>query len=212
MYLNVCIYCNTFSWARVLCDLDRISFSRKRFIKVVVLHIQRVSFFTFYIRMTDEQLNHLTNNDTTSIISPIKSLKGLIKEEQPWLVPFPLEHPKRKQNYIRTAKYTLLTFIPLQFYYQFSKSYNLYFLLAALTVFYGASSLSPVTQILPLVIVFTFSAGKEAIEDYSRSTSDNNANKEQYSVIRNGIIEKIDSMNITKGDIFYLEKGWSFKV
>lgn len=155
--------------------------------------------------MPDDQLVNLTHHDTNStrrLTKPSTALK-----DEHWIVPFPLSNQKKHQNFIRTAKYTLATFIPLQFYYQFRKFYNLFFLLAALTVFYGASSLSPVTQILPLCVVFTFSAGKEAIEDYARSSSDKKANKEEYAIIKDGVIIKIPSMHLKKGDIFYIEKG-----
>lgn len=110
------------------------------------------------------------SEESNSPPSPVpgKEIKPA-KEESPWGVPFPLDQKiPTNQNSIRTAKYTFLTFFPLQIKFQFSKSYNLYFLVAALTVFTGFSSLSPINQILPLCIVFFFSAGKEAIEDYAR--------------------------------------------
>lgn len=123
---------------------------------------------------------------------------------------FPLpSHPKKNQNYIRTAKYTLLTFLPLQFWFQFKKPYNLYFLLSALTGLSGASSLSPITLTVPLLIVFAFAAGKEAIEDYARSKSDKRANIESFTLVRNGLNTTVRSQDIARGDCIYIQKGIS---
>jgi phospholipid-transporting ATPase len=65
---------------------------------------------------------------------------------------------------------------------------------------------------MPLIFVFVFSAGKEAIEDYARYAADTRANNVPYSIIRNGTIHKELSMNIRPGDIFYVEKGEKFPV
>jgi hypothetical protein len=83
-------------------------------------------------------------------------------------VPFPIRSKKRntKPNYIRTTKYTVLTFLPLNLYFQFSRVYNVYFLLGALSTLGGTSSISPASMILPLLIVLLFSAIKDAYEDY----------------------------------------------
>ncbi|KAJ3078113.1 hypothetical protein HK102_004725, partial [Quaeritorhiza haematococci] len=80
----------------------------------------------------------------------------------------PTGTPRRTKptNYIRTTKYTLLTFIPLNLYFQFKRFYNLYFLLGALSVFFGFSSLSPLFQVFPLLVVLFFAAVKDGIEDY----------------------------------------------
>lgn len=91
-------------------------------------------------------------------------------------VQFPPQTFIRNQNNIRTTKYSILTFIPLNLYFQFKRFYNLYFLLGALSVFLGYSSLSIASQIAPLLIVLTFSAAKEAIEDYNRYKQDSISN------------------------------------
>jgi phospholipid-transporting ATPase len=77
-------------------------------------------------------------------------------------------HSTKKSNYIRTTKYTLLTFLPLNLYFQFSRVYNVYFLLGALSTLGGTSSISPASMIVPLLIVLLFSAIKDAYEDYVR--------------------------------------------
>lgn len=81
------------------------------------------------------------------------------------------KHSTKKSNYIRTTKYTVLTFLPLNLYFQFSRVYNVYFLLGALSTLGGTSSISPASMILPLLIVLLFSAIKDAYEDYVRIIS-----------------------------------------
>ncbi|KAJ3045236.1 hypothetical protein HDV00_011108 [Rhizophlyctis rosea] len=130
-------------------------------------------------------------------------------DENMYTVNFPVAHElyHKKSNYIRTTKYTLLTFLPLNLYQQFGRFYNIYFLIGALLVLTKVSGLSPVTQIFPLVVVLAFAAAKEAIEDYSRYKSDRTANNVPCTVIRGGQKQEILSMNIQPGDIMYLEKG-----
>lgn len=104
----------------------------------------------------------------------------------PWQATFPSRKFHKNSNNIRTTKYTLLTFIPVFLFSQFSRFYNFYFLLGALTVFYGSSSLSPFSLVAPLIIVLAFSAVKEIIEDYSRYTSDRDANGAPVRLLRHG--------------------------
>ncbi|KAI9205923.1 uncharacterized protein BJ171DRAFT_500123 [Polychytrium aggregatum] len=113
----------------------------------------------------------------------------------------------KASNYIRTTKYTLLSFLPLTLYYQFHRFYNIYFLLGALSVISKVSSLSPITQISPLIFVLGFTAAKEAIEDYSRYKADKEANNQQVFVIRDGQKLSISSMNVQRGDVIFMEKG-----
>ena len=123
------------------------------------------------------------------------------------IIPFPPVKRKTGQNYIRTTKYTLLSFLPLNVYYQFNRFYNIYFLLGALSVISGASSLSPFSQIFPLVVVFTFTAMKEGIEDYARYTADKSANEQEYDVERDGKVVRVAAKDIQSGEIILLRKG-----
>lgn len=87
-------------------------------------------------------------------------------------------------NSIRTAKYSILTFIPLNLFTQFSKASNLYFLLIAymqtvkrISITGGKSMMS-----LPLGAVVTISMIKDAYEDYQRHKSDNEENSKKSQV------------------------------
>ncbi|KAJ3219341.1 hypothetical protein HDU67_001560 [Dinochytrium kinnereticum] len=144
----------------------------------------------------------------------VEEASGPAGDENPWEVkfPYPASSFRKGSNYIRTTKYTLLTFLPLNLYFQFRRFYNLYFLAGALSVFYGSSSLSPVSQIAPLVIVLAFAAVKDAIEDYWRYQSDREANNYTAKVLKNGVKQDVLAMNINPGDIIYVVKGEKFPV
>nr|CAI5827527.1 unnamed protein product [Callosobruchus analis] len=76
-------------------------------------------------------------------------------------------------NKIRTAKYTLITFLPIFLFEQFRKWSNVFFLLIALLQ--QVPDLSPTgryTTIIPLTFIMTVSAVKEIIEDVKRQRDD----------------------------------------
>jgi len=77
-------------------------------------------------------------------------------------------------NSIRTAKYSLLTFFPMNLYTQFSKAANLYFLLIAYMQTIKSISISGGKSVmaLPLSVIVIISMVKDAYEDYQRHASD----------------------------------------
>ena len=80
---------------------------------------------------------------------------------------------KFRSNYIRTTKYTALSFVPLGIAYQFLRFSNCYFLLVViLSCISIISPISPITAINPFVFVLVVSMIREGFEDYSRYKSD----------------------------------------
>jgi magnesium-transporting ATPase (P-type) len=72
-------------------------------------------------------------------------------------------------NFIRTTKYTLLTFVPKNLFEQFRRVSNFYFLIVVIIQLVPSiSPLIPITSILPLVFVLVVTAIKEALEDFVR--------------------------------------------
>ena len=69
-------------------------------------------------------------------------------------------------NYIRTTKYTFLTFLPLSIFYQYLKLANCYFLFLSILSCLNFSPWEPVTQITPTVTVIIVSIMREAYEDF----------------------------------------------
>ncbi|KAK1791533.1 hypothetical protein P4O66_013537, partial [Electrophorus voltai] len=80
-------------------------------------------------------------------------------------------------NGIRTTKYTLLTFIPKNLFEQFHRVANLYFLfLAMLNWIPVVEAFQREITMIPLVVVLTVIALKDAMEDYRRYCYDQRIN------------------------------------
>lgn len=81
-------------------------------------------------------------------------------------------------NKIVTAKYTPLTFVPLNLATQFSKAQNVYFLLIAFMQTVKKISISGGKSVmsLPLGFIVMVSMIKDAFEDHQRHKSDNEEN------------------------------------
>ena len=101
-------------------------------------------------------------------------------------------------NYIRTTKYTLLTFLPLSILYQYMKLANCYFLLLCfLTCIPSISPWAPSTQIGPTIFVLLISIIREGYEDIKRYRSDTRTNRQMVSkIMENGTTINIDSSQI----------------
>ncbi|KAF2745876.1 phospholipid-translocating P-type ATPase [Sporormia fimetaria CBS 119925] len=81
------------------------------------------------------------------------------------------------RNKIRTAKYTPISFIPKNLYFQFHNIANMYFLfIIILGIFpiFGASN--PALNSVPLIVILAVTAVKDAIEDWRRTVLDNELN------------------------------------
>uniref|UniRef100_A0A673C8R9 Phospholipid-transporting ATPase n=1 Tax=Sphaeramia orbicularis TaxID=375764 RepID=A0A673C8R9_9TELE len=73
---------------------------------------------------------------------------------------------KYATNAIKTSKYNFFTFLPLNLFEQFQRIANAYFLfLLVLQVIPAISSLSWFTTVVPLVLVLTVTAAKDATDD-----------------------------------------------
>lgn len=71
-------------------------------------------------------------------------------------------------NYVRTTKYTPVTFVPKALFEQFRRVANVYFLVCAVLSFTSLSPYSAVSTVLPFVLVVGFTMGKELLEDWRR--------------------------------------------
>ncbi|KAF7708227.1 phospholipid-transporting ATPase ID isoform X2 [Silurus meridionalis] len=111
-------------------------------------------------------------------------------------------------NCIMTSKYNIVNFLPVNLFEQFQEVANTYFLfLLILQLIPQISSLSWFTTIVPLVLVLSITAVKDATDDYFRHKSDNQVNNRQSQVLINGILQKEKWMNVTVGDIIKLENN-----
>ncbi|KAL7978089.1 hypothetical protein Chor_005076 [Crotalus horridus] len=111
-------------------------------------------------------------------------------------------------NCIKTSKYNVITFLPINLFEQFQEVANTYFLfLLILQLIPQISSLSWFTTIVPLVLVLTITAVKDATDDYFRHKSDNQVNSRHSQLLINGILQQEQWMNVRVGDIIKLENN-----
>ncbi|XP_078283641.1 putative phospholipid-transporting ATPase IM [Rhinoraja longicauda] len=109
-------------------------------------------------------------------------------------------------NRIKTSKYNIITFLPINLFEQFQRVANAYFLfLLLLQLIPHISSLSWFTTIVPLVLVLTITAVKDATDDYFRYKSDNQVNNRQSQVLIDGKLQNEKWMNVRVGDVIKLE-------
>lgn len=105
-------------------------------------------------------------------------------------------------NYIKTTKYTPLTFIPKSLYQQFQNYANIYFLIVAIIQSIPIiSPLNPVSSVVPLLFVIFVSMIKEAFEDFNRYKSDLIINSDKTHIIKNDKIIETLWKDIKVGDI-----------
>ncbi|KAM8865930.1 phospholipid-transporting ATPase ID-like [Synchiropus picturatus] len=115
---------------------------------------------------------------------------------------------KYATNAIKTSKYNVFTFLPLNLFEQFQRIANAYFLfLLVLQVIPQISSLSWFTTVVPLVLVLTVTAAKDATDDINRHRSDNQVNNRKVEVLINGKLQNEKWMNVQVGDIIKLENN-----
>uniref|UniRef100_A0A669C6M0 Phospholipid-transporting ATPase n=1 Tax=Oreochromis niloticus TaxID=8128 RepID=A0A669C6M0_ORENI len=92
-----------------------------------------------------------------------------------------------QDNRIKTSKYNIFTFLPINLFEQFQRVANAYFsVLLILQLIPEISSLSWFTTIVPLVFVLVITAVKDATDDYFRYKSDQQVNNRQSQVLIRG--------------------------
>ena len=126
----------------------------------------------------------------------------------------PAKNAVYRNNTISNTKYTPWTFLPLSLRDQFRQFMNKYFLLIAiLQLFPRITPVNPITTWLPLILIFSISATKEALDDLRRKRQDAEANQRRYLVVREDASEpnsryltEVESWQIRVGDIVRVEE------
>ncbi|XP_030624750.1 probable phospholipid-transporting ATPase IM [Chanos chanos] len=109
-------------------------------------------------------------------------------------------------NAIKTSKYNIFTFLPLNLFEQLQRLANAYFIfLLILQLIPQISSLSWFTTVVPLVLVLSITAAKDGTDDYNRHKSDKQVNNREVEVLIDGQLKKEKWMNVQVGDIIKLE-------
>ncbi|KAF7663742.1 hypothetical protein LDENG_00202030 [Lucifuga dentata] len=114
----------------------------------------------------------------------------------------------QRDNHIKTSKYNIFTFLPINLFEQFQRVANAYFVvLLILQLIPAISSLSWFTTIVPLVLVLVITAVKDAADDFFRHKSDQQVNNRQSQVLIKGSLQNEKWMNVCVGDIIKLENN-----
>ncbi|KAF7806313.1 putative phospholipid-transporting ATPase 9 [Senna tora] len=114
-------------------------------------------------------------------------------------------------NYVRTTKYTLASFLPKSLYEQFRRVANFYFLVCAILSFTPVSPYSAVSNVVPLVVVVGATMGKEIVEDWRRKKQDIEINNRKVKVhCGGGVFDSSKWRDLKVGDIVKVEKDEFF--
>uniref|UniRef100_A0A673GTU4 Phospholipid-transporting ATPase n=1 Tax=Sinocyclocheilus rhinocerous TaxID=307959 RepID=A0A673GTU4_9TELE len=112
---------------------------------------------------------------------------------------------KYANNAIKTSKYNVFTFLPLNLFEQFQRLANAYFVfLLILLLIPQISSLSWFTTVVPLLLVLSITLAKDLSDDITRHKNDKHVNNREVEVLIDGD-EKW--MNVQVGDIVKLENN-----
>nr|XP_046230530.1 phospholipid-transporting ATPase IC [Scatophagus argus] len=111
-------------------------------------------------------------------------------------------------NAIKTYKYNVLTFLPLNLYEQLKRAANLYFLaLLILQIIPTISTLPWYTTLIPLVVVLGVTAIKDLVDDLARHRMDKEINNRKCDVLLDGRFQESKWRNIEVGDVVRLKKN-----
>lgn len=111
------------------------------------------------------------------------------------------DYPGQKDNFIRTTRYTLLSFIPLTLLENYRVLTNVYFLIVLVICCLPLSPVNYLFTLVPMIVVLLISMIRAGIEDFMKHREDNRRNTAPVKIYRYG--EWIDciSKDIQVGDV-----------
>ncbi|NXX61981.1 AT8B3 ATPase, partial [Scopus umbretta] len=120
---------------------------------------------------------------------------------------FCLTKKKYADNAIKTAKYNIFTFLPLNLYEQFHRMANVYFVFVILLqTFPEISTLPWYTLLFPLSCLLTIRGLRDLIDDIGRHQSDRNINSRPCEILSGKSFRWQKWRDICVGDIVRLRK------
>ncbi|NXT75219.1 AT8B3 ATPase, partial [Zapornia atra] len=120
---------------------------------------------------------------------------------------FCLTKKKYAGNAIKTAKYNIFTFLPLNLYEQFHRMANVYFVFVILLqTFPEISTLPWYTLLFPLSCLLTIRGLRDLIDDIGRHQSDRNINSRPCEILSGKSFHWQKWCDICVGDIIRLRK------
>ncbi|XP_068562095.1 phospholipid-transporting ATPase IC [Cebidichthys violaceus] len=119
-----------------------------------------------------------------------------------------IKKSRYSENSIKTYKYNVLTFLPLNLYEQFKRVANLYFLaLLILQIIPDITTLPWYTTLIPLVVVLGVTAIKDLVDDLARHRMDKEINNRKCDVLLDGGFQELKWRDIQVGDVVRLKKN-----
>lgn len=107
-----------------------------------------------------------------------------------------------QQNKIKTSRYTVMNFIPLNLYKQLRKPATCFFCVTLLLVCIPAiSPFSPWSYMIAVMIVVGISMIKDGVEDYKKHLCDREMNEKRCQVVRENRKVSIAVMDLEAGDV-----------
>lgn len=113
-------------------------------------------------------------------------------------------------NKVTNSRYTVWNFLFLNFYEQFRRPVNFYFLLVASLKFISiVAPVNPLSTLLPLALTFSLTAIKAARDDIKRHKQDAIYNKKERKVLNREAMtwETRTNRSIRVGDVILLREG-----
>lgn len=112
-------------------------------------------------------------------------------------------------NWIRSSRYSFWSFFPRQFFAQFTKLANFYFLVVAiLQMIPGLSTTGTFTTLIPLMIFVGISMGKEGFDDWRRYRLDKEENNRFAWVLRPGQDVVSEGAPVTTNALDWVQIKW----
>lgn len=125
--------------------------------------------------MSGKNTNYFSSDSNS-----MRFLKSYTKEnlENSRVIEYPFtEQHRYKSNYIKTSRYTILSWLPKSLFWQFRRVANIYFLIISVLTAMPFSPKNPYSMAMTFAGVLIFSILKEAYEDYFRHKQDNLENR-----------------------------------
>eukprot|EP00347_Sterkiella_histriomuscorum_P006239 403353535 len=140
-------------------------------------------------------------------VKPTKMKLNFGKDQQNFTI-----DQKKKQNSVKTTKYSLLTWAPLSLLFQFKRAANIYFLIISILTCLSFSPKNPISMIGTFAAVLIFTMLKEAYEDIQRFKSDNELNNRNTQVLdyKQHSFQQQKWANLKMGDVVMVQKDKEF--
>lgn len=111
-------------------------------------------------------------------------------------------------NYIRTSKYSILTFLPLNLFEQFRRVANLYFIMQIIIMSIPKiTALSPEATAVPLICVLAATGVKDGADDIKRHKSDKAVNNRKAKVLTDSGPKEENWMDLQVGQVLRIDNN-----